>query len=394
MRMLTIDDSLVAYQNDQLQRVPKTFHRYMYDRLPWEGRMVGLVGPRGVGKSTLLLQHMAESSDREQSLYVSADSLYLATHTLVDLTDSFVKYGGKHLYIDEVHKYKNWSRELKQIYDTHPDLKVTFTGSSILDIIDGEADLSRRAVIYTMQGLSFREYLALFHDIHTPAYSLEQILAHETHKPVDRPLAYFKEYLHHGYYPFSDAEDFPLRIEQIVRQTIESDIAQYADLKASTARKLIQLLGVISGIAPMKPNADSLSQEVGVSKNNISDYLVYLEKAGMIGLLRDNTGGLRGLGKVEKVYLDNPSLMTVLAFGKPDTGSLRETFFYNQMRVQNHVLASRVSDFTIGEYTFEIGGRKKGKQQIEDVPNGFIVKDDIEYGHHNVVPLWAFGLNY
>ena len=392
--MLTIDDSLVAYQNDQLQRVPKTFHRYMYDRLPWEGRMVGLVGPRGVGKSTLLLQHMAESSDREQSLYVSADSLYLATHTLVDLTDSFVKYGGKHLYIDEVHKYKNWSRELKQIYDTHPDLKVTFAGSSILDIIDGEADLSRRAVIYTMQGLSFREYLALFHDIHTPAYTLEQILAHETHKPVDRPLAYFKEYLHHGYYPFSNAEDFPLRMEQIVRQTIESDIAQYADLKASTARKLIQLLGVISGIAPMKPNADSLSQEVGVSKNNISDYLVYLEKAGMIGLLRDNTGGLRGLGKVEKVYLDNPSLMTVLAFGKPDTGSLRETFFYNQMRVQNHVLASRVSDFTIGEYTFEIGGRKKGKQQIEDVPNGFIVKDDIEYGHHNVVPLWAFGLNY
>ena len=392
--MLTIDDSLVAYQNDQLQRVPKTFHRYMYDRLPWEGRMVGLVGPRGVGKSTLLLQHMAESSDREQSLYVSADSLYLATHTLVDLTDSFVKYGGKHLYIDEVHKYKNWSRELKQIYDTHPDLKVTFAGSSILDIIDGEADLSRRAVIYTMQGLSFREYLALFHDIHTPAYTLEQILAHETHKPVDRPLAYFKEYLHHGYYPFSNAEDFPLRMEQIVRQTIESDIAQYADLKASTARKLIQLLGVISGIAPMKPNADSLSQEVGVSKNNISDYLVYLEKAGMIGLLRDNTGGLRGLGKVEKVYLDNPSLMTVLAFGKPDTGSLRETFFYNQMRVQNHVLASRVSDFTIGEYSFEIGGRKKGKQQIEDVPNGFIVKDDIEYGHHNVVPLWAFGLNY
>ena len=392
--MVAIDDSLVAYQNDQLQRVPKTFHRYMYDRLPWEGRMVGLVGPRGVGKSTLLLQHMAESSDREQSLYVSADSLYLATHTLVDLTDSFVKYGGKHLYIDEVHKYKNWSRELKQIYDTHPDLKVTFTGSSILDIIDGEADLSRRAVIYTMQGLSFREYLALFHDIHTPAYTLEQILAHETHKPVDRPLAYFKEYLHHGYYPFSNAEDFPLRMEQIVRQTIESDIAQYADLKASTARKLIQLLGVISGIAPMKPNADSLSQEVGVSKNNISDYLVYLEKAGMIGLLRDNTGGLRGLGKVEKVYLDNPSLMTVLAFGKPDTGSLRETFFYNQMRVQNHVLASRVSDFAIGEYTFEIGGRKKGKQQIEDVPNGFIVRDDIEYGHHNVVPLWAFGLNY
>lgn len=392
--MVAIDDSLVAYQNDQLLRVPKAFHRYMYDRLPWEGRMVGLVGPRGVGKSTLLLQHMAESGDREQSLYISADALYLTTHMLVDLADSFVKYGGKHMYIDEVHKYRNWSRELKQMYDTHPDLKVTFTGSSILDIIDGEADLSRRAVIYTMQGLSFREYLALFHDIHTPVSTLEQILAHEVSKPVEHPLAYFKDYLQRGYYPFSHAEDFPLRMEQIVRQTIESDIAQYADLKASTARKLIQLLGVISGIAPMKPNADSLSQEVGVSKNNISDYLVYLEKAGMIGLLRDNTGGLRGLGKVEKVYIDNPSLMTVLAFGKPDTGSLRETFFYNQVRVQNRVLASRVSNFTIGEYTFEIGGRKKGKQQIENVPNGFVVKDDIEYGHHNIIPLWAFGMNY
>lgn len=392
--MTKIDDSLVAYQNDQLQRVPKAFHRYMYDQLPWEARMVGLVGPRGVGKSTLLLQHMAESSDREQSLYISADSLYMATHTLVELTDSFVRYGGKHLYIDEVHKYKNWSRELKQIYDTHPDLKVTFTGSSILDIIDGETDLSRRAVIYTMQGLSFREYLALFHQIHTPAYSLEQILTHEIEKPVEHPLAYFTAYLQHGYYPFSTAEDFPLRIEQIVRQTIESDIAQYADLKASTARKLIQLMGVISGIAPMKPNAESLSQEVGVSKNNISDYLVYLEKAGMIGLLREDTGGLRGLGKVEKVYIDNPSLMTVLAFGKPDKGNLRETFFYNQARVQNRVLASRVSDFTIGNCTFEIGGRKKGKQQIEDIADGFIVKDDIEYGHHNIIPLWAFGLNY
>ena len=358
--------------------------------------MFGLVGPRGVGKSTILLQHLAQSPDRERSLYVSADSMYLTTHTLVELADTFVKYGGVRLYIDEVHKYKNWSRELKQIYDTHETLKVVFTGSSILDIIDGEVDLSRRAPIYHMQGLSFREYLALFHNINLPVYSLEQILAHETkvYDQMEHPLMYFKQYLQNGYYPFGTEPDFALLIEQIVRQTIESDIAQYADLKASTARKLIQLLGVISGIAPMKPNAESLSQEVGVSKNNISDYLVYLEKAGMIGQLRDNTGGLRGLGKVEKVYIDNPSLMTVLAYGKPDTGNLRETFFYNQMRVNNDVLSSRVSDFTVGEYTFEIGGRKKGNKQIEDVPNGIVVKDDIEYGFLNVVPLWAFGLNY
>ena len=391
-----IDNSLIAYQNEQLRKTPTSFRRYMYDRIKWNGRMFGLVGPRGVGKSTILLQHLAQSPDRERSLYVSADSMYLATHTLVELADTFVKYGGVRLYIDEVHKYKNWSRELKQIYDTHETLKVVFTGSSILDIIDGEADLSRRAPIYHMQGLSFREYLALFHHINLPAYSLEQILTHETkvYDQMEHPLMYFKQYLQNGYYPFGNEPDFALLIEQIVRQTIESDIAQYADLKASTARKLIQLLGVISGIAPMKPNAESLSQEVGVSKNNISDYLVYLEKAGMIGQLRDNTGGLRGLGKVEKVYIDNPSLMTVLAYGKPDTGNLRETFFYNQMRVNNDVLSSRVSDFTVGEYTFEIGGRKKGNKQIEDVPNGVVVKDDIEYGFLNVVPLWAFGLNY
>lgn len=392
-----IDNSLIAYQNEQLRKTPNVFHRYMYNRLPWESRMFGLVGPRGVGKSTLLLQHLSASEDRERSLYISADTMYLASHTLVELADTFVKYGGVRLYIDEVHKYKNWSRELKQIYDTHESLKVVFTGSSILDIIEGEADLSRRAPIYHMQGLSFREYMALFHQVDLPVYSLEQILKHEEAAVLDKvehPLIYFKQYLQTGYYPFSNEPDFALRIEQIVRQTIESDIAQYADLKASTARKLIQLMGVISGIAPMKPNADSLAQEVGVSKNNIPDYLVYLEKAGMIGQLRDNTGGLRGLGKVEKVYIDNPGLMTVLAFGKPETGNLRETFFYNQMRVNNKVLSSRVSDFTIGDYTFEVGGKKKGNKQIEDIPNGIVVKDDIEYGTLYTIPLWAFGLNY
>ena len=390
-----IDNSLVAYQEEQLRRVPTSFHRYMYNRLPWESRMVGLVGPRGVGKSTLMLQHVLDHKQLEQNLYISADSIYLTSHTLIELADEFVKYGGEHLYIDEVHKYKNWSRDLKQIYDGHPELKVTFTGSSILDIIDGEADLSRRAVIYSMQGLSFREYLTLFHNIESDTYSLEQILNQEVTIPgVEHPLPLFQQYLKNGYYPFSNESDFPLRIEQIVRQTIESDIAQYADLKASTARKLIQLLAVISAIAPVKPNADSLSQEVGVSKNNISDYLVYLEKAGMIGQLRDNTGGLRGLGKVEKVYIDNPNLMTVLAYGEPNVGNMRETFFYNQMRVNNQLLASRVSDFVIGDYTFEVGGKKKGNKQIEDIPNGIVVKDNIEYGHLNVIPLWTFGFNY
>ncbi len=328
-------------------------------------------------------------------LYFSADHTYFSSHTLVELADSFVKDGGTHLFIDEVHKYSGWSRELKQIYDVHADLNVVFTGSSVLDIQQGEADLSRRAVMYHMQGLSFREYLEMFHSIIVPTFSLEEILANKASIPdVDHPLPLFREYLKSGYYPYSIEGSFALRTEQVISQTVESDIPQYADMKASTARKLKQILAVISTLAPYKPSAESLATEIGVSKNNVPDYLVYLERAGMIAQLRDNTGGMRGLGKVEKVFIDNPNLMNVLAGGNPDIGNIRETFFYNQMRVNNHITASRESDFRIGEYTFEIGGKKKGKKQIENVSNGIIVKDNIEYGHGIVVPLWAFGLNY
>ncbi|MBR5168736.1 MAG: ATP-binding protein [Salinivirgaceae bacterium] len=390
-----IDSALYEYMRNLLDVTPTAFHRYMYDKIPWNSRLVGILGPRGIGKSTMMLQYLAEHQNEGLHLYVAADNMYFASHTLYGLADDFVKDGGTHLYIDEVHKYKGWARELKQIYDTHPDLTVTFTGSSVLDIYQGEADLSRRALLYTMQGLSFREYLSLFHKVETDVFSLNDILEQKAQIPgVAHPLPLFRKYLETGYYPFATVDGFALRIEQIVAQTIESDIPQYADMKASTARKLKRLLAVVSQLAPFKPNADNLALEVGVSKNNIHDYFVYLEKAGMIGQLRDTTGGLRGLGKTEKVYIDNPTLMTVLASGNPDVGNLRETFFFNQMRVNNDVLSSRVSDFSIGQYTFEVGGKKKGKRQIESIANGIVVRDDIEIGHSNIVPLWAFGLNY
>lgn len=390
-----IDNSLYEYMDGLLKVTPLTFHRYMYEKITWDSRLVGIVGPRGIGKSTMMLQYVAEHRNEGLHLYVAADNMFFANHTLYGLADDFVKEGGTHLYIDEVHKYKGWARELKQVYDTHPELRVTFTGSSVLDLYQGEADLSRRVLLYTMQGLSFREYLALFHGITVRTFSLEEILANRTGiDNVQHPLPLFRTYLREGYYPFALEEGFAIRVEQIVSQTLESDIPQYADMKASTARKLKQLLAVAAQLVPFKPNADNLSREVGVSKNNIPEYFAYLEKAGMIGQLRDETGGLRGLGKTEKVYIDNPSLMTVLAGGKPDLGNLRETFFYNQMRVNNDVLASRVSDFCIGQYTFEIGGKKKGNKQIETVANGIVVRDDIETGHGKIVPLWAFGMNY
>ena len=390
-----IDNSLYEYMNGLLRVTPMTFHRYMYDKISWDSRLVGIVGPRGIGKSTMMLQYVSEHKDEGKQLYVAADNMYFANHSLYGLADDFVKEGGTHLYIDEVHKYKGWARELKQVYDMHPDLKVTFTGSSVLDLYQGEADLSRRVLLYAMQGLSFREYLMLFHHVEARTFTLEEILANQAEiKDLAHPLPLFRTYLSEGYYPFSQEEGFAMRVEQIVSQTLESDIPQYADMKASTARKLKQLLAIAAQLVPFKPNADNLSREVGVSKNNIPEYFTYLEKAGLIGQLRDDTGGLRGLGKTEKVYIDNPSLMTVLAGGNPDVGNLRETFFYNQLRVNNEVIASRVSDFCIGPYTFEIGGKKKGNKQIENVPNGIVVRDDIESGHDNIVPLWAFGLNY
>lgn len=378
-----------------LKQTPVSMKRYIFDDIAWDAHMVGIVGPRGVGKSTMLLQYILSHRDTSKMLYVSADNVYFSSHTIVETADAFVKEGGEHLFIDEVHKYKDWSRELKQLYDVHPKLKITFTGSSVLDIYKGEADLSRRALIYTMQGLSFREYLELFHGIRSKVYSLDEILNHQVSvTEMEHPLPLFRDYLKQGYYPFAKEIGFEYRMQQMISQTTESDIAQYADMKASTARKLKQMLSIISTLAPYKPNADNLARELSVSKNNVPDYLVYLEMAGMIGQLRDDTGGMRGLGKVEKVYIDNPSLMTALAGGIPDIGNIRETFFYNQMRVRNDIISSRESDFCIDKFTFEIGGKKKGKKQIEDVPNGIIVRDDIEVGHGIIVPLWMFGMNY
>ena len=308
--------------------------------------------------------------------------------------DAIFEPGKTILVLDEIHKYAGWSRELKQIYDMHPSLNLIFTGSSVLDIKKGEADLSRRALMYMMQGLSFREYLQLFKGIKTRVFSLDEILNHQVEIPgLEHPLPVFRAYLDHGYYPFAIEGDFMQRMLQVIDQTVEVDIPQYADMKASTARKLKRMLVILSGLAPYKPSVENLATEIGVSKNNVPDYLVYLERAGMIGLLRDDTSGMRNLGKVEKVYVDNPSLMSVLT-PNPNIGNIRETFFYNQMREKQDVTSSRVSDFTIGDYTFEIGGKKKGKKQIEDVKNGRIVKDDIETGHGIIIPLWYFGMNY
>lgn len=388
-------DRLFEYSNKLIKEVDVSFVRYLYSEINWRNRLVGLVGPRGVGKTTLVLQHIHQNLNPAETLYVTAEDFYFASTRLVDLADRFAKLGGKYLFIDEIHKYPDWAKELKLIYDYHSSLNVVFTGSSVLDIKKGSADLSRRAVVYHMQGLSFREYLALFHNIEVILFSLNEIINHQVALPkVLHPLPLFANYLQRGYYPFAKEDEFDLRLRQIINQTLESDIPLYANMNVSTGRKLKQLLSIISRSVPFKPNMSKIAEILGVSRNNMADYLLYIEEAGLIAQLRDDTGGIRGLGKVDKVYLDNTNLIFNLADDIQNKGNIRETFFLNQTRVKHQVTSSATTDFCIDEFNFEIGGRNKGQQQIKTVENGYVIKDDIEIGYLNTIPLWHFGLMY
>ncbi len=379
----------------QLQHTTTVFKRYLYDRISWNSRLIGIVGPRGVGKTTIILQYIKENLDSKKGLYVSADDLYFSENKLYNLAEEFYKSNGQHLFIDEIHKYQNWSQEIKNIYDSFPTLKITFTGSSVLDILKGTADLSRRALIYKLQGLSFREYLSLFHGIETPIYSINEIIENKAKiEGVLHPIPLFQDYLNKGYYPFGKEDEFEIRLGQIILQTLEVDIPQFANLNIGTSRKLKRLLTIIAESVPFKPNFSKLAEMIEASRNSLDDYFSYMEKAGLILQLRNEVGGIRELGKVEKMYLDNSNLIKTLVSNKSNIGNIRETFFINQMRVNNNVISSKTADFKINDFTFEVGGKNKKQKQIEKNNKSFIVKDDIEYGYLNVIPLWAFGLNY
>lgn len=387
--------TLFEYSNRLISNVDKKFTRYLYNRIHWENRLIGIVGPRGVGKTTLVLQYIKNNLDVRHTLYVSAEDFYFAKHRLSELASDFVKWGGKYLFIDEIHKYPDWSNELKLIYDYHNHLKVVFTGSSVLDLKKGSSDLSRRSVLYNLQGLSFREYLMLFHQIEVPVFNLNEILNHQVKVPqMPHPLPLFTDYLKRGYYPFALEPDFDLKLLQVVHQTLESDIPVYAGMNVSKGRQLKQLMVIIAESVPFKPNMTKMSEILAISRNVIADYLLYMEEAGMLAQLRDDTKGIRGLGKVNKVYLDNTNLVNILAGENANKGNIRETFFINQCRVRHQIVSSNVADFKMEDKDFEIGGKNKGLKQIKTAENGFLVKDDIETGFFNTIPLWHFGLMY
>lgn len=379
-----------------LNRTNTEYVRNFHDKISWNNRLIAIVGARGIGKTTMVLQHIKLYEDVDTSLFVYADDIWFSSHTLYDLASQFYTEGGKTLYIDEIHKYKNWSQEIKNIYDSIPDLRVCYTGSSVLDLYRGSHDLSRRLVEYKMYGLSFREFLAIKYGITVPIHTLEQILSNKIEFPFAeyRPVALYKEYIKEGYYPYFTEDDYYLRLNNVLNTVIEMDIPRFAELSVTMAEKLKTLLYIIAQSVPFKPNFSKIGRDLGIHRNSVSDLVVWLEKAGLINVLRDETHGIQLLGKVNKVYLNNPNISYVLSDSEPDVGNVRETIFLAWMKPLFNVTASSVADFKVDKYTFEVGGKKKGKKQIEGVESAFVVKDDIEYGYKEIIPLWVFGLLY
>lgn len=388
--------SLIEKYRIKLTETPTDYVRSIHEKIDWEDQLVAIAGARGVGKSTLLLQHIKLHDNIDKTLYVTADDLWFSDHSLYELANTFYKLGGRNLYIDEIHKYKNWSQEIKNIYDSFSRLKVCYTGSSILDLQRGSADLSRRLLQYDMYGLSFREYLALGHDIQIPSHSLDQILSQKVNFPLDRhrPLELFREYLKKGYYPYFKSSNYLLRLQNVVNRVIETDIPATTGITISTVVKLKRLLYIIAQSVPFKPNYSKIARDLDTSRGYVNDLMVWLDKAQLINILRDDTHGISALGKVDKVYLADPNLCYAISDSEPNIGNIRETIFLAWMKVTHSVTSSRESDFRVGKYTFEVGGKNKKHEQIRDIPDSFIVKDDIESGYGDVVPLWTFGLLY
>lgn len=378
----------------KLDETPTSFMRYLHDRINWKNRMIAILGERGVGKTTLILQKIKQDGI-EHTLYFGADNVYFAQHSLFDTANEFYRKGGQRLYIDEIHKYPSWSTELKMIYDYCPQLQVVITGSSILDLYKSIADLSRRIISYTLVGLSFREFLAMTKGIDLPPVTFEEILRHKVTFPTgERPLALFDDYLKTGYYPFWNETDYATRLNNVINQTVENDIPTYAKMNIATSRKLKHLLFIISQSVPFKPNYTEIGAAMECDRNTVADLAYYMDKARLTMSLRHQDDGMKNYGKPEKLYLGNTNLIYALSEGKPEVGNLRETFFLSQMQVNQEVYASKAADFLINGKTFEVGGKNKNKKQIAEVKDAFVVKDDIEYGYENTIPLWHFGMGY
>jgi len=395
-------EELIFEFQQKLTYITNKFERYLVSRIDLKNRLIVIKGARGVGKTTLLLQLAKFYLPTNNCLYVSLDHIYFYNYTLYDLAKRYEQFGGKYLLLDEVHKYPNWSREIKLIYDNFPELQVIFTSSSLLQIYQAESDLSRRAVSYHLKNLSFREFIALETQIILPSYSLEDILNNhieisQTLLNSIKPLPLFQKYLKIGAYPYfiENESFFQQKLLNTVNLVIDTDIIAVEQVNYETLVKLKKLLVAIASSVPFTPNISKLSKLVGVSRNMLINCLKILGRADMIIELHKSSSGIGILTKPEKLFLGNTNLMFALAKENTNVDNLRETFFLNQFQELHQINISNQADFLIDEiYTFEIGGKNKSKKQITGVPNAYIGKDNIEIGFANYIPVWLFGFMY
>lgn len=382
-------------QNNQSHR-----KRYLYDKIGWNLPLNIILGHRGCGKTTMLLQRMKEQN--EKAIYISLDDIYFEANRLVYLIEDLYGDGYRAFFLDEVHRYPSWSKDLKNIYDQYNDIHITVTGSSLIEMIKGQGDLSRRAMVYDLHGLSFREFLQLKRDLNFEPLTLEDLI-HSHHEIsaifTDSAdiLKEFSEYLKYGYYPFflESLDAYPRRLLEISQLILDIDIPSVHELSYSSIRNMKKLLYVISTSVPFKPNVSALSDATGIPRNTILKMFDLMSQAGLLNLLKSETHGVSYLKKPDKIYLNNTNLAWIFSDQKPDTGNLRETFFLNQLQVIHKVTSSKFADFMIDEkYTFEIGGPGKTRRQISGIPNSFIAADGIKGGTGSKIPLWLFGFLY
>ena len=399
-------ESLIRRHLNRMQTVSLEFKRSLMDEIDWNERLVMIKGQKGVGKTTLMTQRICQvfgPTNTSDVLYVSLDNIYFSSHRLLDFIEQFHAMGGKFLFLDEVHKYNGWSLEVKNAYDEFTDMHIVLSGSSLVNLNSGEADLSRRCISYTMHGLSFREYLSLRHHMEFRRRTLHEILSDgnsicaEVNGQV-HPLPLFAEYMKYGYYPFilEGQHNYYTRIENIVSTTIEIELPQLRNLDVANVRKVKSLLAILATGVPYAVDTVKLSSMAGISRTTLLQYLQYLGEAHLLQLLYSDVSNIKRLQKPDKIYLENPNMLHALTLTQANEGTLRESFFINQLSQKHIVEYSKSSaDFTIDrQYTIEVGGRSKDGKQIAGVKDSYIAADHEEYVLGNKIPLWLFGFLY
>ncbi|MDX2189737.1 MAG: AAA family ATPase [Bacteroidota bacterium] len=397
-----IFEELFVKSEKRIKNTELNFKRYLYNSIDDSERLIGITGARGTGKTTLLLQKLKEKNlSKHEGLYISLDDLFFHSYRLIDVVETFAANGGRLLVLDEVHKYETWSIELKNTYDLYPELKVMFTGSSVLEMSKTQGDLSRRAMVYKLETMSLREHLTYEHDIYISPISFDELIhnheeiANNWGKEGIKPYTFFDVFLKRGSYPFSaeNKSGFYEKLRNTIQLIIESDMFTAGGIDFATAMKIRKLLIVISGLVPYKPNLIELAAKLSTDRRNLYKYLDLLERSRLINLLVSDEKGFNIMVKPEMIYLENPSLAYALCEIKPEKGMLRETFFFNQLKPIHHISYTPAGDFLVdNKYIFEVGGKNKTFKQIKNLPASYLAIDEIESGHGNKIPLWMFGL--